>query len=171
MNAVTRSGSAATDPTPAAPRNDSPPAGRSRSLQSFLKPELAILPVLVVVIIVGAVLNPAFVSYSNIFGIMQQTAELGVLVMGLTLVLVTGKFDLSLESTFGLAPMAGAYVFLSLDGSALGLLDSPFAALLGIFVVGALIGLFNSVLVVYLRFNAFIATLATLILLRASASG
>ena len=171
MNAVTRSGSAAADPAQAAPRTDSPPAGRPRNLQSFLKPEVAILPVLVVVIIVGAVLNPAFVSYSNIFGIMQQTAELGVLVMGLTLVLVTGKFDLSRESTFGLAPMVGAYVFLSLDGSALGLLDSPFAALLGIFVVGALIGLFNSVLVVYLKFNAFIATLATLILLRGISLG
>jgi simple sugar transport system permease protein len=142
-----------------------------RGLQSYLKPELAILPVLVVVIVIGALLNPAFLSYNNVYGVLQQTAELSVLVMGLTLVLVTGKFDLSLESTFGLAPMVGAYVFLSLDGTGLGLLDSPVAAIIGIFVVGGLIGLFNSFLVVYLKFNAFIATLASLILLRGISLG
>jgi simple sugar transport system permease protein len=169
MNAAQPSGTATATgsrggPTP----TQAPPR---RNLQTLLTPELAILPVLVVVIIVGAVLNPSFLSYNNIFGILQQTAELSVLVMALTLVLITGKFDLSLESTFGLAPMVGAYVFLSLGGTGLGLLDSPVAALIATFVVGALIGLFNSVLVVYLRFNAFIATLATLILLRGISLG
>ncbi|WP_396912536.1 ABC transporter permease [Mycolicibacterium sp.] len=132
---------------------------------------MAIFPVLIVVIVVGAVLNSAFLSYENIFGVLQQAAELGVLVMGLTLVLITGKFDLSLESTFGLAPMVGAYVFLSLDGMGLGLLDSPVAAVMAMVLVAAVIGLFNSVLVVYLKFNAFIATLATLILLRGLSLG
>ena len=84
-------------PTSPPPQKPTGPTGQQRSLESFLKPELAIVPVLVVVIIAGAALNPAFLSYNNIFGILQQTAELGVLVMGLTLVLITGKFDLSLE--------------------------------------------------------------------------
>lgn len=167
MNART----SADTPPSESPRKAAAAAAPRSSLQSFLKPELAILPVLVVVIIVGAALNPAFLSYNNIFGILQQTAELGVLVMGLTLVLITGKFDLSLESTFGLAPMVGAYVFLSLGGTALGLTDSPAVALVAILGVGALIGLFNSVLIVYLKFNAFIATLATLILLRGISLG
>jgi simple sugar transport system permease protein len=148
------------------------PAGNNRrDLRSLLRPELAIVPVLLVVIVIGALLNDAFLSYDNIFGILQQASELAVLVMGLTLVLITGKFDLSLESTFGLAPMVGAFLFLSLDGTALGLLDSPVAALVAIFVVGAVIGAFNGLLVVYLRFNAFIATLATLILLRGVSLG
>ena len=147
------------------------PDSPKRDVRSFLRPELAIFPVLVVVIVIGGAINPSFLSYDNIFGILQQASELGVLVMGLTLVLITGKFDLSLESTFGLAPMVGAYLFLSLDGTALGLLDSPIAALIAIFVTGAIIGLFNAFLVVYLRFNAFIATLATLILLRGISLG
>jgi simple sugar transport system permease protein len=161
----------ATGETPRSSSASASPATTRRSIQSYLKPELAVLPVLVVVIIIGAALNPAFLSYNNVFGVLQQTAELSVLVMALTLVLITGKFDLSLESTFGLAPMTGAFLFLSLDGTALGILDSPVAALITIFVVGGLIGLFNSVLVVYLKFNAFIATLATLILLRGISLG
>ena len=139
--------------------------------QVLTHPELAILPVLLVVIVIGALLNAAFLSYDNIFGILQQASELAVLVMGLTLVLITGKFDLSLESTFGLAPMVGAFLFLSLDGTALGLLDSPVAPWLRSSWSVRLIGAFNGFLVVYLKFNAFIATLATLILLRGVSLG
>ncbi|MGO8264137.1 ABC transporter permease, partial [Rhizobium ruizarguesonis] len=40
-----------------------------------------------------------------------------------------------------------------------------------IFAVGAIIGAFNGLLVIYLRFNAFIATLATLILMRGISLG
>ncbi|OZF01286.1 ABC transporter permease [Rhodococcoides fascians] len=152
----------------------STPSGTSKfgGAVSFLrKPELAILPVLVVVIIAGGLLNSSFLSYDNIFGVLQQASELAVLVMGLTLVLITGKFDLSLESTFGLAPMVGAYLFLSTTNGGLDILGSPILAIIAIFVVGAFIGLFNGFLVVYLKFNAFIATLATLILLRGVSLG
>ena len=146
-------------------------AGPQRSVGDLFQPEWAILPVLVVVVVVGALINRAFLSFDNIYGIMQQGSELGVLTMGLTLVLIAGKFDLSLESTFGLAPMLGVFCFLNVDGGSLGLANSPFLALIGIFAAGAIIGVLNGVLVIYLRFNAFIATLATLILLRGLSLG
>jgi simple sugar transport system permease protein len=145
--------------------------GRTRCFRDFLQPEYAIVPVLAVVFICGALLHPAFLSFDNFYGIAQQTSELAVLTMGLTLVLIAGKFDLSLESTFGLAPMVGVYVFLEVQGGSLGVTNSPFLALVAIAVVAALIGAFNGALVVYLRFNAFIATLATLILLRGISLG
>ncbi|TIM28641.1 MAG: ABC transporter permease [Mesorhizobium sp.] len=145
--------------------------GRRKSLNDFLQPEWAILPVLVLVFIVGSLLHPAFLSFDNFYGVMQQTSELGVLTMGLTLVLIAGKFDLSLESTFGLAPMLGVFCFLQVDGGSLGLANSPVLALIAIFAIAAAIGAFNGVLVVYLKFNAFIATLATLILLRGVSLG
>lgn len=146
-------------------------ASNRTSVSNLFQPEWAILPVLVVVIIVGAILNPAFLSFDNIYGVMQQASELGVLTMGLTLVLIAGKFDLSLESTFGLAPMLGVYCFLDVSGGTLGLAHSPILALLAIFASGAVIGALNGILVIYLKFNAFIATLATLILLRGISLG
>lgn len=145
--------------------------GSKRGYRDFLQPEYAIVPVLIVVFICGALLHPAFLSFDNFYGIAQQTSELGVLTMGLTLVLIAGKFDLSLESTFGLAPMAGVYVFLQVQGGSLGLTNSPTLALAAIAIISAVIGAFNGALVVYLRFNAFIATLATLILLRGISLG
>ena len=157
--------------TPPAPTLTGISAANRRSVSNLFQPEWAILPVLVVVIIVGAILNPAFLSFDNIYGVMQQASELGVLTMGLSLVLIAGKFDLSLESTFGLAPMLGVYCFLDVSGGSLGLTSSPTLALLAIFASGAVIGALNGVLVIYLRFNAFIATLATLILLRGISLG
>jgi len=145
-------------------------APTKRDLASYLTPESAILPVLVVVIIVGYARSAAFLSGDNLFGVAQQVAELGTLVMGLTLVLISGKFDLSLESIFGLAPMVAAYTFLHLTGHT-GIINSPILAFLAVFVVGGLIGCFNGFLVVYLKFNAFIGTLATLILLRGVSLG
>ncbi|NKK97430.1 ABC transporter permease [Rhizobium leguminosarum bv. viciae] len=142
-----------------------------RFLSDLFQPEWAIVPVLAVVMIVGTLLNNAFLSYDNFYGVVQQASELGVLTMGLTLVLIAGKFDLSLESTFGLAPMVGVYCLLEAGGSGLNLANSPLLALLVIFAVGAIIGAFNGLLVIYLRFNAFIATLATLILLRGISLG
>jgi simple sugar transport system permease protein len=156
-----------TMPPPAGPSS----LGAGRSFRDFLQPEYAIIPVLVVVIIFGALLHPAFLSFDNFYGVAQQTSELAVLTMGLTLVLIAGKFDLSLESTFGLAPMVGVYAFLEVQGGSLGLTNSPFLALVAIAVVAGLIGAFNGALVVFLRFNAFIATLATLILLRGISLG
>lgn len=145
--------------------------GRTITFGDFRQPEWAILPVLVVVIIAGSLLHPAFLSFNNFYGIAQQTSELAVLTMGLTLVLIAGKFDLSLESTFGLAPMLGAYLFLQVPGGSLGLANSSFLAIVAMVAVAAIIGAFNGVLVVYLKFNAFIATLATLILLRGVSLG
>jgi len=45
---------------------------------------------------------------SNISGIGQQISALGVVVVGESLILLIGGMDLSLEGTFGLAPMVAA---------------------------------------------------------------
>ena len=52
----------------------------------------------------------------------------------------------------------------ALNGS--GLMINPYLAVAVIFIVGIVIGWFNGLLIVYLGLNAFIATLAMLILLR-----
>src|ERR1700704_6420797 len=70
--------------------------------------EVALLPVLVLLIVVGTVVSPAFFTVSNFAGIGEQSSALGVVVVGESLILLIGGMDLSLESTFGLAPMIGA---------------------------------------------------------------
>src|ERR1700738_2670012 len=84
--------------------------GRSRRTAAVsLIREAALLPVLVVLIVIGAFVHSAFLTVSNISGIGEQIAALGVTVVGESLILLIGGMDLSLEGTYGLAPMVAAW--------------------------------------------------------------
>ena len=127
--------------------------------------ELALLPVIVLLLIVGAFVNPAFFTADNFINVAQESAALGAVVVAETLILLTGKFDLSLQSTYGLAPMVGAWLIVSKDGQGLGTNWNPFIGIAIVLLVGLVVGAINGFLVIKLGFNAFIFTLAMLILL------
>jgi simple sugar transport system permease protein len=129
--------------------------------------ELTLIPVLVVTFVIGTFVNDAFLTRTNIIdNILQSSAVLAVVVIAESLILIAGKFDLSLESIVGLAPMVAAWLMTptSLGGS--GSHVSPYLTLPLALAVGAAVGLVNGFFVVRLRLNAFIVTLAMLILLR-----
>ena len=127
--------------------------------------ELALLPVIVLLLIVGSFVNPAFFTSDNLINVAQQSAALGAVVVAETLILLTGKFDLSLQATYGLAPMVGAWLIVSKDGQGLGTNWNPFIGIAIVLLVGLVVGAFNGFMVIKLGFNAFIFTLAVLILL------
>ena len=85
--------------------------GRSRRTAAVsLIREAALLPVLVLLIVVGSLVSSAFLTVSNFSGIVEQIAALGVTVVGESLILLIGGMDLSLEGTYGLAPMVAAWL-------------------------------------------------------------
>ena len=127
--------------------------------------ELALLPVIVLLVIIGAFVNPAFLTTANFINVAQESAALGAVVVAETLILLTGKFDLSLQSTYGLAPMVGAWLIVSTEGQGLGINWNPFVGIAVVLLVGLVVGVFNGFMVIKLGFNAFIFTLAMLILL------
>ena len=125
------------------------------------------MPAIVLAIVAGALVSDAFLTTNNFLNILQQSSELSVLVIAESLILIAGKFDLSLELTVGLPPMLAAWLIVSettFGGSGVGL--NVWLAIALLFATGALIGALNGLLVVRLRLNAFIVTLAMLILLR-----
>jgi simple sugar transport system permease protein len=127
--------------------------------------ELALIPVIVLLVVVGAFVNPAFLTTTNFINVAQESAALGAVVVAETLILLTGKFDLSLQSTYGLAPMVGAWLIVSTEGQGLGTNWNPFIGIAIVLLVGLVVGAFNGFMVIKLGFNAFIFTLAMLILL------
>src|SRR2546429_1178277 len=127
--------------------------------------ELALLTVNGLLIIIGAFVNPAFLTADNLINVAQESAALGAVVVAETLILLTGKFDLSLQATYGLAPMVGAWLIVSKDGEGLGSNWNPFLGIAIVLLVGLAVGAFNGFMVIKLGFNAFIFTLAMLILL------
>jgi len=144
--------------------NRRPPFAGGRILLGWLR-ELALLPAIGALLVVGIVSSPAFFTTSNFSNTAQGSAALGMVVVAETLILLTGNFDLSLQSIYGLAPMVGAWLIVTKDGHGLGTNWNPAVGILVVLAIGAAVGLFNGVMIVKLKFNAFIFTLAMLILL------
>lgn len=127
---------------------------------------LVLVPIIVVVLIVGAFVNPAFLTPSNLLNnVLTTSAVLGVVVIGQSIILIGGYFDLSQQSMVGFAPMLLA-VLITPPGLANGFgLNFALASLLTLIVV-ILIGLSNGFMVSKMKLNAFIVTLAMLILIQ-----
>jgi simple sugar transport system permease protein len=133
--------------------------------------EVALLPVLVLLIIVGTIVSPAFLTVSNFAGIGQQSSALGVVVVGESLILMIGGMDLSLESTYGLAPMVAAWLIVPVSAFGNGADLSPYLGILVLIAVGAAVGLVNGLLIVKGRLNGFIVTLGMTIVLAGLQNG
>jgi simple sugar transport system permease protein len=120
---------------------------------------------LIIGIIIFAIRIPVFFSVANLFNVLLNSSSIGILVLAETLVLLTGHFDLSIESTVGFTAMFAAWLMGTGDfTSNLGL--NPILTIFIMLAVGAIIGFLNGIFVVKLRMNAFIVTLAMLIVLR-----
>ena len=133
--------------------------------------EVALLPVLALLIVVGSVVSPAFFTVSNFAGIGEQSSALGVVVVGESLILLIGGMDLSLESTFGLAPMIAAWLIVPVAAYGAGTDLSPYLGILVLLAVGAVVGLVNGLLIVKGRLNGFIVTLGMTIVLAGLQNG
>lgn len=142
------------------------PARRSRWKRILLSREAALVPVLILLVIVGSLLNSVFLTPANILNVLQQSAVLAIVVVAEAMVLIVGRFDLSLESIVGFAPAIAALVTVTAATGGLGLGLPPIVGLIMLFAVGGLVGFLNGFFVVKLRLNAFMVTLAMLIILR-----
>ncbi|GAA1615642.1 ABC transporter permease [Actinoplanes couchii] len=101
--------------------------------------------------------RPSYLSSVNLSNILDQSALIAILAIFMTVVLISGNFDLSVAST---AALAGTVALKTIDGY------GPVVAILAALVTGALVGLLNGVLVQKVGVNAFIVTLGTLTAVR-----
>jgi len=103
---------------------------------------------------------PNFMSFGNLSDTSRQIGEFGLIVIGMTIVMLGGGIDLSVGSTFALANVTA----LALINVAKWPVEAAVAATAG---VGALVGLINGLLIGFLRLRAFLTTLVMLTLIRA----
>ncbi|MER5305734.1 MULTISPECIES: ABC transporter permease [Streptomyces] len=153
-------------PTVDIAKGTAPARSQTRAVLLRRARELALVPALLLLMVLGTFVNDSFLTERNLISILGASAALAMVVLAESLVLITGKFDLSLESVVGIAPAIGALLVLPAAQAGFGT-DMPAAVgMLAIVLVGAVIGGFNGILVVKLKLNAFIVTLAMLIVLR-----
>lgn len=124
------------------------PAGRSA-----LSGDLALLlGLLALVLVIGGILVPHVFQFGNISNVLRTSAIVGLVAVGMTLVLLTGEFDLSVGSIMSLSLVVGATMLDHGSGVALAA-----TALCGL-VAGAI----NGIAVGYGRVSSLIMTLGTL---------
>ena len=109
-------------------------------------------PLLVIYAAIGAVLAPAFISPNNLISVLFSVAVLLPAVIGMQLLLVLGRFDLSVGATASLAGMVAALSLARYH-------SIPLAICLAL-SLGILVGLINGIMVSRLRVDPLIATLA-----------
>lgn len=149
-----------------------PPSGRRVGKLAIARlRDLALVPAIVLIAIVGQIINSVFLQPDNLINIAQTMSEIALLVLAQTIVLVAGKMDLSLESTFGLAPGVAAWLTVAVGaGHGTGLLSGAWSIPITL-LVGVLIGIANAALIVRFGLHGFIVTLGMLIVLRGLLTG
>jgi ribose transport system permease protein len=131
------------------------PSAPSRVRRALAISEAGVIVSLVALVVVFYLLEPAFLSGTNIRSMLSAISFVGIIAVGQTLLLVAGEFDLSVGSVAGLSAIVSAWLMTK------GGLPVPLGLLGGV-ATGALVGLINGVLVVGIGIPAFIATLGTL---------
>jgi len=128
--------------------------------------DLALVPAIIILLIVGAVLNPTFMTANNLIAVLQQQSELSLLVLAQAMILIVGKMDLSLESTIGIAPALAIALVIPAASNGLGVELPAWTAIPLCLAAGALIGGFNGFLILKVGLSGFMVTLGMLTMLR-----
>ena len=120
------------------------------------------LPIaILVIVIVFAIAQPAFLKPENLIGILRQVALVGIMATCTTFVIMTGGVDLSVGPVLAIAGLVSFYC-LQLS------LPLPIVVLAGL-SMGFLIGIINGVIIAFLQLPPIIVTLAMLSVVRGSA--
>jgi ribose transport system permease protein len=113
---------------------------------------------------------PNFFQIGIFSNIIEDSTYVGVMAIGLAIVIIAGNMDLSVESVAALTAMVTGILFCS-RGIGVGLTLTPEWLVVPVslaiaLIVGAAIGAINGWLVMKLKMNAFIVTLASYIWVR-----
>lgn len=119
-----------------------------------------IWPLLAGLIVIG-IFVPGFLSVRNLTNVAWASCPLACMVLGMFMVMVAAGLDLSIESTFAVAPTIGILVVMSWWPG-----THWTVAVLTTLVVGAAVGLANGVISVNLKVNPFLVTLAMMLIMR-----
>ncbi len=124
-----------------------------------IAPSLIIVFILMCAVFGG--INPQFFSFVNFKAIISGLSVYGIMAVGLTFVVLTGNFDVSIGSIVGISSIVIAKLF-NIQGISLPI---PLIIIIGL-AVGAAVGALNGFLVTFVGINSVITTLGTLAIFR-----
>lgn len=131
----------------------------SLSSSLFQRREIGAILAVAVLVSIGVFVNSeVFLSSDNILGILRNTAVVGIIGYGMTLLMVSGEFDLSVGSAMAVAAALTAVLLMQ---------GYPFVfTVVIVLALAALYGMFQGLLITKLGLPSLIVTIGTLTLLR-----
>jgi D-xylose transport system permease protein len=97
--------------------------------------------------------RPFYLGSNNVGNLLEQTSIIGMMAIGMTVLLISGNFDLSVASNAAMSSMGAAMLVEPLG---------PVMAILAGILIGTIGGLINGLIHWYVGLNSFIVTLGTL---------
>jgi ribose transport system permease protein len=122
------------------------------SVKNFVNNQKLLIIIIFIIIILSSI-DISFLSLGSIINTIRHMAIDGVMAVGMTILLVSGEFDLSIGSVMSLSGIVAVLIL-------------PYGlplALIGGLMVGFIFGFINGTLTVIGRIQAFISTLGTMI--------
>ena len=113
---------------------------------------------LLLIVVIITVINPNFMTTTNILNVLRQVSISALIAFGMTFVILTGGIDLSVGSTLALTGAVAATMLANgMD---------PILTILIALLLGAILGAINGVIIAKGKVAPFIATLATMTIYR-----
>ena len=123
---------------------------------------IALLLISIVLFLVIGFVRPIFFSPNYISETIKQVVEIGIMVLPVTLIVISGGIDFSMNASMILSAIVSSIVFKY---------TNSFVAILVALVIGLICGLINGVLIAKLKLPPLVTTLATMYLFKGIAEG
>jgi ribose/xylose/arabinose/galactoside ABC-type transport system permease subunit len=111
--------------------------------------------VVLIVVIYFSLSTPHFLNFANINSLFHASSPMLIVATGMAFIVMTGKLDISLGSIAYLSTCIGALLMKNMGAA-------PSVAFIIVILIGASLGAFNGIIVVFLKVNPLITTLGTL---------
>jgi len=108
----------------------------------------------IALIVFFSLMNSTFREYATVTQVLNQYAITGLVAIGLLLPLAAGLYDLSVGAIVGLSGMTAAWVLVNVT-------TNVFVAVAAGIAASLVVGLLNSVVLLVMKVDSFIGTLAT----------
>jgi ribose transport system permease protein len=118
-----------------------------------------LVAIVVFIMTLFTIINPIFLSPSNLLNVLRQVSMLGIVAVGVTCVMITGGIDISVGSMLSLINVTAAIMMVKMN------VHPVIASALAI-GVGSLIGLINGLIITKLDVPPLIETLAMMTVIR-----
>lgn len=121
-------------------------------------PELSALLPLIVLIALLSIFTDSFLTVDNLMNILRQAAVYAIIATGMTFVTITAGVDLSVGSVLALCCVFCCNTLNSTGNMWLAMLMS--------IITGAIVGIFNGIIIAYVQLPPFIMTLGSMYIFR-----